>query len=145
MLDINQLPHVTASLNAIASCFLLAGFIFIKNKNIAAHRACMLSAITASALFLVVYLIYHFNSGLAKFGGEGIVRPIYFTILIVHVLAAVAITPLVPMLLWRALKGQFDRHKKMARYTWPLWFFVSVSGVVVYVMAIHLYPWTPPV
>lgn len=141
MLEIHQLPHVTATFNAIATVFLLAGFICIKNKNIAAHKACMLSALTASACFLVVYLIYHFNSGIAKFGGEGLIRPVYFTLLIIHVMAAVAITPLVPMLVWRAFKGEFDRHKKMARYTWPLWFFVSVSGVVIYVMAIHLYPW----
>jgi putative membrane protein len=91
-------------------------------------------------VFLITYLIYHFNSGLARFGGEGIIRPIYFTLLITHVVFAAVITPLVPITVYRALKGRFERHKRIARWTWPLWMFVAVSGVVVYVMAVQLYP-----
>jgi putative membrane protein len=101
----------------------------------------MLAAAVASAAFLVTYLIYHFNAGLAKFGGEGIIRPIYFTILIVHVLAAIVITPLVPLTLWRALTGSFEKHRRIARITWPLWMYVAISGVVVYVLAIHMFPY----
>jgi uncharacterized membrane protein YozB (DUF420 family) len=100
----------------------------------------MIGALTVSVAFLVTYLIYHFNSGLAKFGGEGIIRPIYFTLLITHVAFAAVITPLVPITVYRALKGRFERHKRIARWTWPLWMFVAVSGVVVYVMAVQLYP-----
>ena len=142
MLEINELPHVTASFNAISGIFLLAGFVFIKRRNIKAHKTMMASALVASTGFLAVYLYYHFNSGLARFGGAGIVRPLYFALLTAHVLAAAAIAPLVPITVFRALKGQFDRHRRIARYTWPLWFFVSVSGVVVYVMAVYLFPWT---
>jgi putative membrane protein len=101
----------------------------------------MLSAVVVSGLFLISYLIYHFNSGLAKFGGEGIVRPIYFGILIAHVIGAVLITALVPITLFRALAERFDRHKKIARWTWPLWMYVAVSGVVVYVLAVHMFPY----
>jgi len=142
MLEISELPHVTASLNAISGVFLAAGFVFIKHGNVKAHKAMMISALVASTGFLAVYLYYHFNSGLARFGGEGIARPIYFTLLSIHVLVAAAIAPIVPIMVFRALRGQFDRHRRIARYTWPLWFFVSVSGVVVYVMAVHLFPWT---
>jgi putative membrane protein len=92
----------------------------------------------------VTYLIYHFNSGLARFGGEGVIRPIYFSLLIAHVIGAIIITPLVPITLYRALTGQFARHRQLARWTWPLWMYVAISGVVVYVMTIHLYPYVPP-
>ena len=139
-IEITDLPHVLAGLNTTAACLLVAAYIFIRAGNREKHRACMLGAVSISALFLVVYLYYHFNSGLAKFGGEGWIRPVYFSILIAHVIGAVAITPLVPLTLWRALRGDFDRHRKIARITWPLWLYVSVSGVIVYVMAIHLFP-----
>jgi putative membrane protein len=137
---IADLPHFNAAFNGISIVCLAAGLYFIRSGDRARHKACMLSALAASAAFLVTYLIYHFNAGLAKFGGEGIVRPIYFGILIVHVLAAIAITPLVPVTVYRALTGRFERHKRLARWTWPLWMYVAVSGVVVYVMAVHLFP-----
>ena len=135
-----DLPHVTASLNLLAAVLLTAGYVSIRQGRRERHRACMLGAVTASVLFLIVYLIYHANSGLARFGGEGWIRPTYFTILAAHVVIAIVITPLVPMTLYRALRGRFDGHRRLARWTWPLWIYVSVSGVVVYVMAIHLYP-----
>jgi uncharacterized membrane protein YozB (DUF420 family) len=140
MLQIVDLPHVNAALNGATIVFLAAGLAFIRSGRRAEHRACMIGALTVSVAFLVTYLVYHFNSGLAKFGGEGIIRPIYFTLLITHVAFAAVITPLVPITVYRALKGRFERHKRIARWTWPLWMFVAVSGVVVYVMAVQLYP-----
>lgn len=142
MIAIADLPHVNAALNAVSIVFLAAGYRYIRRGEREKHKACMLGAIAVSAAFLVSYLIYHFNSGLARFGGEGLVRPVYFTILIVHVLAAVAITVMVPITAVRALAGRFDQHRRIARWTWPLWMYVAVSGVVVYVMAIHFYPYS---
>lgn len=141
MIDAADLTHVNAALNAATIVFLGMGLWFILQGDRRRHRASMLAALAVSAMFLVSYLIYHFNAGLAKFGGEGVVRPIYFSILILHVIAAVAITPLVPVTVFRALSGRYDRHRKIARWTWPLWMYVAVSGVVVYVMAVHLYPY----
>lgn len=141
MLDVNELPHLNAALNGVTIILLAAGYFFIRRGDRQRHRLCMLSAAVVSAAFLVSYLIYHFNSGLAKFGGEGVIRPIYFTLLIAHVLIAVVITPLVPLTLYRAVSGDFQRHRRLAHWTWPLWMYVAVSGVVVYVMAIHLYPY----
>jgi putative membrane protein len=145
MLAIADLPHVNAALNSVTIAFLAAGLYFIRQGMRDRHRACMIGALVASVAFLVTYLIYHFNSGLAKFGGEGLIRPVYFTLLITHVLAAIVITPMVPITAYRALTGSFERHKRIARWTWPLWMFVAVSGVVVYAMAIHLYPSTQTV
>lgn len=142
-IEIADLPHLNAALNAVTIVFLSAGFAFIRGGNRAWHRAAMIAALAASAGFLISYLIYHFNSGLAKFGGEGIIRPIYFSILIAHVLIAVVITALVPITVWRALSGRFEQHRRLARWTWPLWMYVAVSGVVVYVMAVHLFPFPP--
>lgn len=140
MLQIVDLPHVNAALNGATIVFLAAGLAFIRTGRRAEHRACMVGALSVSVAFLISYLIYHFNAGLAKFGGEGIVRPVYFTLLIIHIAIAAVIIPLVPITAYRALKGRFERHKRIARWTWPLWMFVAVSGVVVYVMAVHLYP-----
>ncbi|MDH5750017.1 MAG: DUF420 domain-containing protein [Rhodospirillales bacterium] len=140
-MEITQLPHILAGLNGLTAIFLVAGFVFIRRKNRAAHRACMLGAVTLAGVFMIVYVTYHANSGLAKFGGVGLIRPVYFTILIAHIIGAVALVPMVPMTLFRALKGRFGQHKRLARWTWPLWLYVSASGVVVYVMAIHIYPY----
>lgn len=141
MIDATDLTHVNAALNAATIVFLGMGLWFILKGDRRRHRASMLVALAVSAMFLVSYLIYHFNAGLAKFGGEGAIRPIYFSILILHVVAAVVITPLVPVTVFRALSGRYDRHRKIARWTWPLWMYVAVSGVVVYVMAVHIYPY----
>ena len=141
MIAIADLPHVNAALNATTIVFLSAGYYFIRSGQRQKHKACMLAAIAVSAAFLVTYLIYHFNSGLARFGGEGWIRPVYFTILIVHVIVAVVITFMVPITVVRALAGRFDRHRRIARWTWPLWMYVAISGVVVYVMAIHMFPY----
>lgn len=140
MLEIHQLPHVNAALNGATIVFLAGGLYYILNGDRERHKACMVGALAVSAAFLVTYLIYHFNSGLAKFGGTGVIRPIYFSILIAHIIIAVVITPLVPITVFRAFTGRFDRHKRIARWTWPLWMYVAISGVVVYIMAVHLFP-----
>ncbi len=142
-MDIQDLTHVNAALNAISVVFLLLAYRYIRAGQIEKHKICMLIAVGVSALFLVGYVIYKANSGFAKFGGEGVIRPIYFTILIIHVIGAISILPLVPYTLYRALSGHFRRHRKIARWTWPIWVFVGISGVVVYVMAVHLYPYAP--
>lgn len=138
-----DLVHANAFFNAVSVAFMTAGFVFIKRGEWKKHRAMMLSAAAASVLFLISYVIYKLNSGFAQFGGDGLIRPIYFTILIVHIVGAIAITPLVPMTFWRALTAQYERHRALARWVWPLWMFVGISGVVVYVMAVHLYPFVP--
>ncbi len=141
MIAISDLTHVNAALNAATIVFLGMGLWFILRGERQRHRAAMLAALTVSGAFLITYLIYHFNAGLAKFGGEGLIRPIYFTVLALHVLAATIITPLVPVTVFRALAGRYDRHRKIARWTWPLWMYVAVSGVIVYIMAVHIYPY----
>ena len=141
-MEVHDLPHVNAALNALSVVFLVAGYIFIRRGDWRRHRACMITALAVSGAFLVTYVIYKANSGFAKFGGEGLVRPVYFTILIVHVMGAIALVPLVPVTVTRALRARFDRHRRIARITWPLWVYVGVSGVVVYLMAVHLYPYT---
>lgn len=139
-MEIDDLPHVIAALNSLSVVLLGAGYHFIRRGRWRRHRACMIAALAVSAAFLVFYLIYKANSGFAKFGGEGLVRPVYFSILILHILGAIAIVPLVPLTVWRALKGRLAGHRRIARWTWPLWVYVGVSGVVVYVMAVHIYP-----
>lgn len=140
-MDVQDLPHAIAALNALSAGFLAAGYAFIRRGDRTRHRLMMLSALSVSTVFLVVYVIYKLNSGFARFGGEGFVRPLYFTILALHVLGAIAIVPLVPLTVWRALRGTFAAHRRLARVTWPVWMYVGVSGVVVYVMAVHLFPY----
>ena len=140
-MNYDQLVHVNALMNGISVIFLSLGYYFIKSGARNRHRAMMIGALVSSALFLVSYVIYKLNSGFAQFGGEGTIRYVYFTILFVHVLGAIAIVPLVPVTAIRALRERFDAHRKMARITWPLWMYVGISGVVVYVMAVHMYPY----
>ncbi len=139
MISISDLPTVNATLNGISACFLSAGFYFIRQKKITAHKICMLSAFSTSILFLVSYLIYHYNFGSKPFTGQGWVRHVYFTILISHTILAVVIVPLAIITLNRGLKGRIDKHKKIARWTLPLWLYVSVTGVTVYWMLYRLY------
>ena len=140
-IDVSDFPHVIASLNGLSVVLLGFGYAFIRQGQWRRHRACMISALCVSAAFLVVYVIYKANSGFAKFGGTGWIRPVYFTILIAHIVGAIAIVPLVPFTVFRALREQFDKHKRLARWTWPVWMYVGISGVVVYVMAVHLFPY----
>ncbi|MBM3950838.1 MAG: DUF420 domain-containing protein [Rhodospirillales bacterium] len=137
---IQDLSHAIAALNALSALFLAVGYVFIRRGDRVRHRRMMVSALAASAAFLIVYVIYKLNSGFARFGGEGWVRPVYFSILALHVIGAIALVPMVPLAVWRALRGSFDAHRRIARVTWPVWMYVGVSGVVVYVMAVHLFP-----
>jgi len=131
---------LNAALNAVSAILLTVGFFFILNGKIRQHRACMISAFTASTLFLISYVVYHIRVGNIRFLGQGWIRPIYFTLLISHVTLAIAIVPMAVITLSRALREQFDRHRRIARWTLPLWLYVSVTGVIVYVMLYHLYP-----
>lgn len=134
------LPHLNAVLNSTSFLLLLAGFYFIRSRNVGAHRACMLGALGVSILFLVSYLIYHFvYHGLTRFTGQGIVRYFYLTILLTHTVLAVVIVPLVALTLTRALRGDYPRHRRIARWTYPLWLYVSATGVVVYLMLYQIY------
>ena len=138
-MSVADLPALNASLNGVAALFLVVGYVFIRRRQIAAHRAFMLSALTASALFLVSYVIYHANAGSKPFPGTGPVRTVYFVILITHIVLAAAIVPMVLITLSRALQKRFDRHASIARRTLPVWLYVSVTGVVIYVMLYRLY------
>lgn len=133
------LPHLNATLNGISFVFLSAGYAFIRKGRKEAHRRCMLGALAASSLFLVSYVVYHANAGSRPFTGQGIIRPVYFLILITHVVLAAAIVPPVIVTVRRALKGDFQRHRRIARWTWPLWMYVSVTGLLVYLLLYHLY------
>ena len=139
-MSISDLPTLNAILNSISAILLTIGYVFIKQKNREAHRRCMLGAFTTSTLFLISYLVYHFNVGSVKFQGQGAVRTLYFAILLTHTVLAAVIVPLVFVTFARALKGNFDRHRRIARWTLPIWLYVSVTGVVVYLMLYHLYP-----
>ena len=134
MIDYTALPALNAALNATSTLFLLAGWRFIRRRDMRRHRACMLSAFAASALFLTSYLVYHANVGSVPFGGQGAVRIAYFAILISHVVLAAVILPLALVTLSRALSRRFDRHRALARWTLPIWLYVSVTGVVIYLM-----------
>jgi len=137
---ISYLPHVNACLNATSAVLLIAGYSFIKARNVAAHRACQISALIVSLLFLTSYLIYHYHHGSTRFQGTGIVRPIYFTILLTHTVLAIVIVPLIIITFYRALRNDFARHRRIARITLPLWLYVSITGVIVYLMLYQIYP-----
>ena len=140
MFPIASLPAVNATLNATSAVLLAFGYFYIRSGRVDAHRRCMLAALATSALFLTSYLIYHYHVGSVPFAGRGWIRGVYFTILITHTILAVVIVPLVLITLARALKGNFVRHRAIARWTLPLWFYVSVTGVVVYWMLYRLGP-----
>lgn len=139
-MSISQLPALNAILNSVSAILLVTGYFFIRQKNIKAHRACMISAFAVSTLFLISYLTYHYYHGDTKFQGQGMIRPVYFFILITHIFLAAAIVPMVFVTFSRALKERFDRHRKIARWTLPVWLYVSVTGVIVYLMLYQLYP-----
>ena len=140
MISISQLPSINAALNTLSAVFLFSGYLFIRRRNIKAHRVCMLSAFVCSTVFLVCYLTYHYQVGSVPFKGQGQIRLVYFTILITHTILAAAIVPLVLITLNRALKERFESHRRIARWTFPIWLYVSVTGVVVYWMLYWLIP-----
>jgi uncharacterized membrane protein YozB (DUF420 family) len=133
-------PGLIASLNGVSAVLLGAGRFLIARGRVAAHRACMIAAVVASALFLVCYLYFHVHVGNVLFLGQGFWRTVYFAVLIPHVTLAIVIVPLVIVTLIRALRGRYALHRAIARWTWPLWMYVSVTGVLVYFM---LYRWFP--
>jgi putative membrane protein len=136
----DALPHLNAVLNATSGVLLLTGFYFIRRRRIKAHLTCMLAALAASVVFLSSYLIYHAHHGTTRFAGQGVARPVYFFILTTHTILAVVIVPLIIITLRRALRGDYGRHMRLARWTFPLWLYVSVTGVLVYLMLYQLYP-----
>jgi putative membrane protein len=141
-MTVHDLPSIEATLNGVATILITAGFLCIKKANVRAHRACMLSAAVASALFLVFYLTYHIlmRGAHTPFGGTGVIRPVYFVILWTHIPLAALIAFLVPRTFTLALRGDFVRHRAWARVTFPIWYYVSVTGVLVY---FFLYVWWP--
>jgi len=141
-MSISFLPTLNALLNATTGILIVAGFLFIRRKRIRAHRACMIAAVITASLFLISYLVYHvgFGAGVTRFTGTGWVRPLYFTILTSHTILAVTIVPFVIITLSRGLRGEFSRHRPIARWTFPMWLYVSVTGVIVYLMLYHVYP-----
>ncbi len=145
-MTIHDLPALNATLNALSAIFLTFGFIAIKRGHKIAHRNCMISAFSTSVVFLICYLIYHgylaivLKQGPTHFVNPAWFRPIYLAILISHTLLAIIIVPLILMTLWRAKKQNFEAHKNIARWTWPLWMYVSVTGVVVYLLLYQIFP-----
>jgi uncharacterized membrane protein YozB (DUF420 family) len=131
---ISQLPAVNATLNAISAVLLTCGYVMIRRRRIETHRRFMLAAFATSALFLTSYLVYHYNIGSKPFTGQGPIRFVYFTILITHVILAAAVLPLALITLNHALRSRFEKHVPIARWTLPIWLYVSVTGVVVYLM-----------
>ena len=139
MTDYSLLPTLNAVLNGTSAVLLSVGYRFIRRKQVQAHRMCMGAAVITSSIFLVSYLYYHAHVGSVRFQGVGWVRPVYFTILISHTLLAASLLVLVPITLARALRERFDRHRALARWTLPIWMYVSVTGVVIYLMLYHLF------
>ena len=138
-MDIADLPALNAVLNGTAAVFLTTGYVMIRQGRRALHKACMLAALVTSTAFLTSYVIYHAHVGSRPFMGRGTVRAVYFGILLTHVVLAAAILPLALVTTARGLRSQFDRHKKIARWTLPVWLYVSVTGVVIYLMLYRLY------
>jgi putative membrane protein len=145
-MNIHDLPAVNATLNGLSAIFLTAGFIFIRQKKIIAHRNCMISAFCTSVIFFICYVTYHsyrfyvLHIGPTRFLEPHWFRPIYLTILISHTILAIVIVPMILITLSRALRAKFDKHKKIARWTWPLWMYVSVTGVIVYLLLYQIFP-----
>ncbi len=134
MIDYTALPAVNATLNAVSGIFLLVGYVLIRRRRINAHRNAMLGAFASSTVFLISYLVYHAHAGSRPFAGQGPIRYVYFTILISHVILAAAILPLAITTLSRGLRGRYVEHKRIAKWTFPTWMYVSVTGVIVYLM-----------
>lgn len=138
-MDVSTLPAVNATLNGVATIFLVAGYVLIRRGRRDLHKRCMLAALGASALFLISYTVYHLNAGSRPFPGQGLARLVYFSILLTHVPLAALILPFALTTTARGLRSQYDRHVRIARWTLPLWLYVSVTGVVIYLMLYQMY------
>ena len=141
LMTTQDLPAVNASLNATATLFIIAGIYFIKKENKKAHAICMITALVVSAAFLTCYLIYHYSNLTTKFTHDGLPKLIYFIILFTHIPLAALSLPMIIMTVMPAIRRKFDKHKRIARWTYPVWLYVSITGVLVYFM---LYQWFPP-
>ena len=137
MMGISDLPTLNAALNATSATLIGAGFYFIKQKNIPAHKACMVGALGVSTLFLASYLLYHYNVGSVRFTKQGWIRDVYFPLLLTHTVLAAVVLPMVLRTAFLAFKGQLANHVRIAKWTFPTWMYVSVTGVVVYWMLYH--------
>ena len=137
MIGIADLPAVNAVLNFTAAALIGTGFYFIKQKNIRAHKVCMIAALGVSAVFLASYLFYHYNVGNVRFTKQGWIRDVYFPLLITHTILAAAVLPMVLRTAFLAFKGRFTNHVRIAKWTFPIWMYVSITGVVVYFMLYH--------
>jgi uncharacterized membrane protein YozB (DUF420 family) len=133
-MTVHDLPALNASLNAVSTVLLIVGYLLIRSRRLEAHRRCMIAALVTSALFLASYLTYHAQVGSVRFTRQGFVRPLYFTILVTHVVLAAAVLPLALVTVWRGLAARYARHRAIARWTLPIWLYVSVTGVLVYVL-----------
>lgn len=134
IITVHDLPAVNATLNALSGLLLLTGYVLIRRRRIEQHRKVMLAAFATSSLFLVCYVVYHAQVGSVRFARQGFVRPLYYTILVTHVTLAASVLPLALITLTRGLKGRFTQHRRIARWTFPIWMYVSVTGVIVYVL-----------
>lgn len=134
----SDLPTINAALNCTSAILLIAGYRFIKQGRQAAHQKCMIAALSVSALFLVTYVIYHAEVGSIPYPHHDWTRPVYFVILIPHVILAAVMVPFILTIVWRAWRGEFVKHKRLARFVWPVWLFVSISGVIIYLMLYRL-------
>jgi uncharacterized membrane protein YozB (DUF420 family) len=139
MTDYSIFPALNAGLNGASAIMITTGRVLIRRQKVRLHRVCMIAAVATSSLFLISYLYYHAHVGSVHFPGQGWVRPLYFAILISHTLLAATVVPLVVVSLTYAMRRRFDRHRRIARWTYPVWLYVSVTGVVVYVMLYQIY------
>lgn len=139
-MSFSDFPAINACLNSLSAIFLAAGYVFIRRQNKTAHRNCMIAAFVTSTIFLTCYLIYHANAGRTVFQEPQWFRPYYLVLLLTHTVLAVVIVPMILVTMTRALRERFDAHKQIARWTWPLWMYVSVTGVVIYLLLYQIYP-----
>ena len=137
-MTVSDLPALNATLNAICAVLLVIGWMLIKRGRIRQHRAVMIAAFSTSVLFLISYLVYHAQVGSVRFGRTGVIRTVYFTVLLTHTVLAAAIVPMVLVTLSRGLSGRYDPHRRIARWTMPIWLYVSITGVIVYLMLYQL-------
>jgi len=133
-MSVYDLPHLNAALNTLAAMLIFMGWVFIKNDQKTAHRNAMILAVLVSAAFLTSYLVFHYHVGSVKYTGSGVVKYLYYAVLLTHVVLAAVVPVLVFITIYRAARKQFDKHKRIARWTLPIWMYVSVTGVVVYMM-----------
>jgi len=138
-MNVSDLPALNASLNSLSTIFLTAGYILIRRKRETAHRNCMVAALVTSSLFLASYLYYHYHAGRTVFPDNWF-RPYYLILLLTHTVLAVVIVPLIVAAVVQAVRGRFESHRKITRWTWPMWMYVSVTGVLIYFLLYHIFP-----